>query len=263
MDLYDSILKRKSIRHYRQEPIDTEVINAIRKFITEQNHLYINIETTIEIIEAQNLTQYFISQIPIKAPYYLAITSQKEHGFGENVGYLGEQIIAFLNSIGMGTCWLGTLRENESSFQLPFIIAIAFGYPDETLYRDNLNKIQRLPVEKICIQPPQNDFMKEVVQVVRIAPSGINRQPWRLEPDSSMLHLYCEHPSFLTPVNGNKIKGLMPGAILKKMQGIDCGIALAHILIYSIHHGQKANFKRLDEYEFKHKKLTYIMSAIL
>ncbi|HEX3037982.1 MAG TPA: nitroreductase family protein [Oscillospiraceae bacterium] len=143
------------------------------------------------------------------------------------------------------------------------MITIAFGYAEGELCRENLDQINRKSIDQICLVKPQNDFVSELVQAIRIAPSGINRQPWRIEPDNDSIHFYCEQPSFLTPVNSNNLKGLMPGAILKRMQGISCGAAIAHFLICAEHFGKNITFSRLQGKEKSHKKLTYLLSAII
>lgn len=105
--------------------------------------------------------------------------------------------------------------------------------------------------------------MTELVQAIRIAPSGINRQPWRIEPDNNSIHFYCGQPSFLTPVNSDNLKGLMPGAILKRMQGISCGASIAHFLICAAHFDKNVMFSRIQGRGKSYKKITYLMSAII
>lgn len=261
MDLYESIFERKSIRKYADKKVDEKSIELIRKFLSELQPLFKDINVKLDVLVSTEMSQYFVNSGSIKSPYYIVITAENKPWFGENVGFMGEQLVAFLTSIGVGTCWLGRLTPKQAAFKLPYVITIAFGYADGNLYRDKTCEINRKSIDEICLKKPQNHFMEEVVQAVRIAPSGINRQPWRIEPDGFTIHFYCEQPSFLTPVNGYNIKGLMPGSILKRMQGIDCGIALAHIQICASHYGKKLDFLRIQECEKAYKKLTYVISG--
>jgi hypothetical protein len=55
----------------------------------------------------------------------------------------------------------------------------------------------------------------------------------------------------------------MPGVILKRMQGVSCGAAIAHFLICAEHFGKNVTFSRLLGKEKSHKKLTYLISVII
>lgn len=263
MNLYDSMLRRKSVRKYADKKVDEKVLDDIQNFITTLKSLYDGISMKMIALDNGDLGKYFEGDSPIHAPHYIAITSQSKPFFGENVGFMGENLIVFLTSLNLGSCWIGTLKPKKSSFELPYVISIAFGYPDGELYRESLDQINRKSIDQICLEKPQNDFMCELVQAIRIAPSGINRQPWRIEPDSDSIHFYCEQPSFLTPVNSDNLKGLMPGAILKRMQGVSCGAAIAHLQICALHFDKKVTFSRLQGREKSHKKLTYLVSAMI
>ena len=263
MELYDAMLKRKSIRKYADKKVDKKVLEELQNYITELIPLYDKISVKTIILESNKLDKYFENSCQIHAPYYIVFTSQEKNWFGENIGFIGEKLIVFLTSLGIGTCWIGTLKPSKTAFELPYVISIAFGYADGELYREGLEQISRKSIEQICLKNSRDDFMNELLQAVRIAPSGINRQPWRIETATDLIHIYCEKPSFLTPVNSDNLKGLMPGVILKKMQGVSCGAAIAHIDMCASYFDKEITFSRLQDKENVHKKLTYLLSAII
>ena len=263
MNLYDAMLKRKSIRKYADKKVNEKVLTEIQNYITTLKPLYDSISMKMIVLDDSKLGEYFEGNSLIHAPHYIVITSQNKPFFGENVGFMGESLILFLTSLKLGSCWIGTLKPKKALFELPYVISIAFGYADDELYRESVDQINRKPINQICLAKPQDDFMNKLVQAIRIAPSGINRQPWRIEPDSNSMHFYCEQPSFLTPVNSDNLKGLMPGIILKKMQDVSCGAAIAHLQICAIHFDKDVIFSRLQDKEKSHKKLTYLISAII
>ncbi|MDP4152241.1 MAG: nitroreductase family protein [Bacillota bacterium] len=263
MDLYEAILKRKSVRKYEDKEIDSNILDEINGFISSLQPIYSDINVKFTLVESKNMPKYFENSPAILSPYYVVITSQSKPWFGENAGYMGEKLIAFLTAKEIGTCWIGTLKPKKSAFELPYVISIAFGYAKDQLFRENLEEINRKPINEICLKNPESDFLKQAVQAIRIAPSGINRQPWRIEPDTGAIHFYCEQPSFLTPVNSDNLKGLMPGAILKRMQGVSCGIAISHAEICASHYGNKVILSRLSNHNNTYKKLTYLISAVI
>ncbi len=263
MELYDAMLKRKSIRKFSGKEVDAKLIDDIKNYIAALKPLCDAPSIKMILIDNSEFGEYFENSSPIHAQHYIAITSLSEPYFRENIGFMGENLIIYLTSLKIGSCWIGTLKPKGSAFELPYVITIAFGYADGELYRENLDQINRKSIDQICLVKPQNDFMTELVQAIRIAPSGINRQPWRIEPDNNSMHFYCEQPSFLTPVNSDNLKGLMPGAILKRMQGISCGASIAHFLICAKHFDKNITFSRIQGREKSYKKLTYLMSAII
>jgi nitroreductase len=162
MKLYDAMLIRKSVRKYRNKEVDAKVMDDIRNHIATLKPLYDDISIKMIMIDSSEFEEYFESSSLIHAPHYITITSQNERYFGENVGFMGENLIVFLTSLGLGSCWVGTLKSKESAFELPYVITITFGYADDELYRESLVKINRKSLEQICLVKPQNDFMNEL-----------------------------------------------------------------------------------------------------
>jgi hypothetical protein len=65
-------------------------------------------------------------------------------------------------------------KEVLESSNLEFIILIAFGKPNELLYRTSLSEFKRKPLKEM------NDFKgsNELFEAVCLAPSATNNQPW-------------------------------------------------------------------------------------
>lgn len=262
MDLYESLLKRRSVRRYAESATDGEMLQSVKETVEALRPLCPEIRAKIELIGKTELTQFFTATGSVKAPCYAVITSEDAPLAKANAGFLGEQLVAALTLRGIGTCWSGGLKASKTAFPLPYIIAIGFGTPRDGLLRDPEQKLRRKTAEEICLKQPERKLMKSLVEAVRVAPSAINRQPWRLEPERDALHVFCEKPSFLTPVGIGRVKIPLPGSALEKLQEVDCGIALAHILICAEHFRMKPEFRRIDGKEKAGEKLIYVMSAV-
>ena len=261
MDLYETLLKRRSVRRYTENAPDAVTLQSIREAALKP--LFPEIEVKIELIGKTELPQFFLSTGSVRAPCYAVITSRKSPFAKLNAGFLGEQLVAELTLRGLGTCWSGGLKASKTAFPLDYLIAIGFGYPKNGLLREPEQKLSRKTTEEICPNPPGSQLMKDAVEAVRVAPSAVNRQPWRLEPEGNTLHVFCEKPSFLTSVGPGPVKFFYPGAALEKLQEIDCGIALAHILICAEHFGAAPEFRRIAGKEKAGEKRIYMMSAVL
>lgn len=264
MSLYEFIPKRKSVRNYNNKRIDELTMLRIRDFISDIKPLSESIKIKFNIIESDGYIKSFKGNFKaINAPYYIFITSEDKEGYLENAGFMGEQIVLYLTSLGLGTCWLGGMKPKKTFAELQYVLSIAFGYENEKVQKSNIRNVYRKSVEQICIKDPTDDFMKKVVEYVRLAPSGINRQPWLLEPYKDKINVYCENESFLTHVKFKGVNLILPGVAFKKMQYIDCGIALTHIYIYAIGNNKEVEIKKIKNVTTNRKKLIYIDTVLI
>lgn len=210
MELKEMIFKRKSVRNYLKETLDKEMIMKIETFI--QNVHPLNSEIKVKSIFLTN--EEVKSIMPWSAPHYIAIYSEEKDNYLENVGFIYQQVDLYLQSIGLGSCWLGMGKSElkNSDDSLKFVIIMAFGFPKDKSER-KLTEFRRQTLTEI------SDIYDERLEVVRVAPSAVNSQPWYFIHDKNVIHAYC------------KIHGLIKQKTIGKMNHIDMGIALAHLQV--------------------------------
>ncbi|MBE6968773.1 MAG: nitroreductase [Ruminococcaceae bacterium] len=154
----------------------------------------------------------------------------------EAFGYSFETQILRAQSLGLGTVWLGGTM-NRSAYEKAMELApgemmpcaTPLGYPatkmsiKESLMRKAIKADERLPFESLFFR---DDFdtplsaaeageLREALEMVRLAPSAVNRQPWRLLIRNGAVHFYLK-----------RAKAFGGGDL--DMQRIDMGIALCH-----------------------------------
>lgn len=162
----------------------------------------------------------------------------------EAFGYRMEIAILRATDLGLGTCWLGGTF-NRGGFGaalgvrpgelMPAIspvgeVASERGVLDRFL-RWSANSKNRLPAESLFTEP---DFATplaadslgrwaEALEMVRLAPSASNRQPWRVvaEPGSRVFHFYLRRSLMYA-----RVAKTFVGA--DDLQRVDMGIALCH-----------------------------------
>lgn len=253
--MINTMKSRKSIRKYKEKPVSDQDIEQIRQFIKEAKPL--NKETSIDVIlfeDGDKIKQTFkgIAKLyaKVKAPHYLAFTSEKKEGYLENIGFIGEQIILKMTKLGIGTCWVGSpidqqvfsnitqVKNNQS-----YVILIAFGYPETELL--SITNRKRLKKEEF-VSGNIDDIHTPILEALNIAPSAVNSQPWRVVIEGNTWHLYLNWKNAL-----NK-------KILYTMNQIDMGIGISHILIASeeLDYNVSINKKNIDNL----KKQDYITS---
>lgn len=193
---------------------------------------------------------------------YVAAVIPKGNRDLEDFGYVMEKLILKATSLGLGTCWLGgTFNKGEFSKAiaqkeeeiLPCVTPI--GYPAEK--RSLLEAAMRLGAgskhrkswpeiffHKKFGQPLLEDEAGEYVtplEMVRIAPSASNKQPWRIIMGQGKFHFY------LQPTKGySKILGF-------EIQRVDMGIAMCHFELAAQELGLKGKWI-IDNSQLRNKE---------
>jgi len=203
--MQEYIYQRKSIRKYQPTKLTGEVLGKIEKKVTELVPLFSDIEQRIVISNQVN------GLFKIQAPQYFLFYSQKKAGYLENIGYLGQHLSLYLNSLNLGSCWLGAASSKESYSGLEFVICMAFGEPAEPLFR-SLQEFKRKAINKI------SNVDNELIRAAALAPSAFNAQDWYFYQINNEIHCYHQQPGLLL----EKVLG-------PTMCGIDLGIAMCHL----------------------------------
>ena len=202
MDLVSQIFTRKSCRKYLDEKID---MTPIHNFMSSVKPLIPEINYSYKILTRDEVSLKTIWS----APYYLAIYSDKKENYKLNVGFIFQQLSLYMQSLNIGSCWVGMGSINEKNPK--FVILISFGKSND-LKRD-ISEFKRKSLSKI------SDVEDEKLKVAQLAPSAINSQPWYFK------HTNEGYDVFKVKYNIVKRK------ILDKWNDIDVGIALAHIYV--------------------------------
>jgi nitroreductase len=217
MDLYNSISRRKACRKYIEEPLDEEQLEEIKTALNTFKPLHPDVP----------LNYRFASKTKgifhVKAPHYLIISGQGKEGEEENAGFIGQQLMLWLDSYGLGGVWLGASKDATRERSSSDIIVLAFGKPEGSPHR-TISEFKRKNISDITNIPDD-----ECIKAVHLAPSGINIQPWYLKKTGSKLLIYRQ---LLKP----------PMSLAYKLTRVDIGIALCHYAVACRHFGKPFNF---------------------
>lgn len=209
MEVKDMITKRKSFRSYEERIVEEDVIQQIKNYAKKIQPLYPDIKYYFEIVKREEV-KCILKWLP---PQIISIYSEKKEGSFENIGFIFQQLELFIQSLGLGTCWLGmgqplVKQTNQQGYE--HVMMIAFGYAKED-YRYDIAQFKRHSLKEI------SDIIDENLEPARLAPSSINSQPWYFLHDQNQIHVYCK-TSFLHKM-------------MHRMNLIDMGIALAHLYV--------------------------------
>jgi len=159
----------------------------------------------------------------------------------EDFGYLMELQILEATSLGLGTCWLGGTF-SRSRFaehlqvgdeEMPAVVSVGYaaeskGFFDRII-RKNVEGDRRLPWGDLFFdsepgRPLSRDAageLEDVVEMVRLAPSASNHQPWRLVRSGARWDFYMKRTA------GYRERNRMLFGV-DDLQRVDMGIAMCH-----------------------------------
>lgn len=201
MTLTEMIYHRKSCRSFSGVPVDEATIEAIKTF--PLNPLYPELKVHWDIVSRDKVKCI----CPWTTPQLITIYAEEAEGYLENIGFLFQQMDLYLQTLGLGVCWLGMGRMNPKTTTqvegMKFVIMLAFGHPKRDHLRHDPKEFKRKPMDKIT------DRADPRLEPARLAPSAVNGQPWYFTHEGDTIHVYCKH----------------------KSSPLDAGIALAHLYI--------------------------------
>ena len=157
----------------------------------------------------------------------------------EAVGYTGEGVILEATALGLGSCWVGgffrpeTIRERISMHESERVLAVTpLGIPPDTFtFQEKLmagfgHMHKRRPLKDMVDRVPTNEWQRIALEAARLAPSAVNRQPWRFSLTEKAISI-----------------GLDVGRDSYKIaRRLDCGIAMLHLELGARHAGIKGNW---------------------
>ena len=211
MELKDMLYARRSVRKFLDQPLNEGELRELRYAFGRMKPLYPGIRVRWEILEKEQVRLF----MPWKAPQLMAVYSEKKEGYLENVGFLFQQMDLYLQSIGLGSCWVGLgkprlIREEDG---LEFVVLLAFGRTSGAAMRTKPEDFKRKPLAEIA------DTVDARLEPARLAPSSTNSQPWYFTHEEDAVHAWCS------------LSGLWKHTMLGTMNRIDMGIALAHLYV--------------------------------
>lgn len=252
MNLYEAIFARKSITKYSMEKLDDSIFINILGFANSLTSLSKDLKVEYSIVEHDQVQHSVKTFNQIKAPYYLLFYSNKGKDYELNAGFLMEQITLYLTAKGIGSCYCMNLNVKGNHTQdtsLEYMIGLAFGKSEGEVYRQS-SKVKRLPLSDIAfVKEDISKNTRSILNAVRMSPSNMNSQPWRLVVYDNRIHIFCK-------------KNIFFRSVLKENKMIDIGVSLAHLFVAAEEMWLNAHTVHLDNIGHQNfKKNEYVITV--
>ncbi len=191
MDKIEAIYARHSVRNYKPDKIPADLIAKLQEKIEELNKAG---NLHLQLIEDAGKTYNKLMNKAMglgSAPSVIACVGEDTDGLDQRVGYYGEDLVLYAQSLGLNTCWAGTFnRKNiaaEVSESERLVISIAIGYganqgkPRKSKKPEDVMEI--LGTQRTC-----PEWFRRGVEMALLAPTALNQQKFqiRLEEDGSV-----------------------------------------------------------------------------
>ena len=182
MTLQEAIQARHSVRAYKELPLSDDDARALQEKIDKVNR-----EGRLHIQLIRNEPKAFLGPFAKYGKFrgvtdYLVMAGVRADDLDERIGYYGEQLVLFAQTIGLNTCWVGlsytkipnTYVLNEGEVILAYI---SIGYGETQGVSHKIKRIDQ--VSNVSDSTP--DWFRRGVEAALLAPTAINQQKFSFE----------------------------------------------------------------------------------
>lgn len=210
MTITDAIKERHSVRSYTDKKLSSEVISQLQKEISKCNE-----ESRLNIQLVANEPKAFDSFTAHYGKFsgvqnYIALIGKKSPQLDEQIGYYGERIALYAQTLGLNTCWVAmtfgkSTAKNKCKMnkddKLVCVLALGYGATQGVQHKNKA-------INEVCtVNGEMPDWFKSGIEAALLAPTAINQQ------------------KFLFSLNGNKVSVKSTGGFYSK---VDLGIVKYH-----------------------------------
>ncbi len=241
MNLLEAMKQRRSVRSFNGEPLSEACRSALTGIIRESSSPFGgDVEIRLKEFDARKgFRPVTYGMIKGACDFFLV-------GFGDgdaaalSAGFRFEQVVLRAWQLGLGTCWIAaTFRESDfgageswpAGVKLKVVCPVGTAAGKsivERIARLAAGSKNRKPFDKLFFYGdfshpvPGSDRYRESLEMVRLAPSSTNSQPWRALVAGGKVHFYCRPNS--------------------RWSVLDCGIGLCHFYETERFHGRSGRF---------------------
>ena len=269
-----TIRERSSIRSYEPRSLTPEETELFHDFIKTLNNPF-SVDVSFRILESsdaqkgEKLGTYGVIK---GARNFIGATVPDCDLALEALGYSMEHLVLYAVALGYGTCWLGgTFDKSAFSHVMDlkegdlFPVISPLGYPTgkkrpmESIIKWTAKSDQRKDWNELFFQ---DDFSSPLaksdagdfafaLEMTRLAPSAVNKQPWRVVKSQDAYHFY-------------EAKTLKEGKNSVDIQRVDVGIAACHFGLAAAEKKLPGELKKLPVPEIKtSSEMKYLFSWVL
>ena len=182
MNLLEAISARHSVRAYKEQPLEKEVIEVLEKKIEELNRVG---QLHMQLI--LNEPKAFLGTLAKYGKFrgvqnYIVMAGKKAADLDERIGYYGEALVLFAQTLGLNTCWVGlSYKKIPGTYVLEdgetIQAYITIGYGETQGVSHKIKTIEQ--VSNASEDTPE--WFRKGVEAALLAPTAVNQQKFSFE----------------------------------------------------------------------------------
>ncbi|MGC4017816.1 MAG: nitroreductase family protein [Muricomes sp.] len=213
MTILEAIKERHSVRDYTDKKIPTDIVTQLQSEISDCNkESGLNIQIVTEEPKAfDSFMAHYGKFSGVKN--YIALIGKKSSDLDEKLGYYGERVALFAQSLGLHTCWVamtfskGVTKsrcEIKNDEKLVCVLALGYGKTQGVGHKSK-------SMSDVCtVNSEMPKWFEDGMEAALLAPTAMNQQ------------------KFLFSLDGNCVSAKATGGFYSK---IDLGIVKYHFEI--------------------------------
>lgn len=259
MDIIQAMKERRSVRSYDGKPLDQNMVTQLQKAIEDSYTLFggdISIRLKAFDLKGEFKPSTY-GVIKGATDFFLMAIGEGEDS-DLTAGFQFEQVVLKAWQLGLGTCWIaGTYKgsqfdagENWPEGQSLNIIC-PVGRPEKQRFMEKMMRLsigsdKRKPFDDLFFEDDfehsvsRDNKFGEQLEMLRLAPSSTNSQPWRVLVKGDKVLFYYK-PKYPITV-------------------IDCGIGICHFYETEKYRGFDGTFQKDSDYPTPPDNWKYLIS---
>lgn len=210
MNIIEAIKIRRSVRSFNGQPLSEDILIKLKKTIDESfsffgGKLTIKLKSFDLAAGFKPSTYGFIKG----ATDFFLLGMGNDEASALTAGFQFEQVVLKATELGLGTCWIaGTFKNSDFNGEEKWPegeslrMVSPVGIAEKQRFMEKVGRMamgsnNRLPFNKIFFQDDfsspveSSNMFYESLEMLRLAPSSTNSQPWRvLVKDKEVLFYY-------------------------------------------------------------------------
>lgn len=191
MNELEAIRYRHSVRQYIDRKLEPEHVEKLKQLIDKCNE-----EGNIHLQLCEDAGKTFTSLFKksgglATAPAVIACVGPDSDKLEEKIGYYGQKVVLYAQTLGLNTCWVGTFNRRKIPVKVAkgekLVIAIAIGYGVNQGNPRKSKTFQQVTSGKIG----KPDWFRRGVEAALLAPTALNQQKFeiKLKDDESVVFI--------------------------------------------------------------------------
>ncbi|MDE6304316.1 MAG: hypothetical protein K2M01_05765 [Paramuribaculum sp.] len=261
MNIIEAMKERRSVRTFDGKGLNSQQVAELEKAITESSSPFGG-NLTIKLRKFNLKEGYKPSTYGMikGAEDFFLLGIGSDEASAISAGYRFEQVVLRAWLLGLGTCWIAaTFKGSDfdkgvtwpAGEELKVICPVGKAEKPsikEKITRFTMGSKNRKPFNELFFYKdfktsvPENNQFYEALEMLRLAPSSTNSQPWRALVDGDTVHFYYKPKS--------------PASVL------DCGIGICHFHETEKFYAHKGEFSKIGTAPVPPEDWKYLVSYI-